>query len=199
MAKFEAYGRWASLSEESRGVSLMSDIKGGYDVHENVIRLSLLKAAMESDRWEDFGMRKSVYRAVFHNANWIGAHIPQLHDELVHVPVVVDADPSSKGTVSARTPFVVVDDDFVIIDTLKVAESADGFIVRLYEASGGLRRARVNFPLLKSEEWAKPVISSLLEEPVGLPAIDKVEGQALTFYVTLNAFQVLTLKIARVK
>jgi alpha-mannosidase len=42
-AKFEVCGhKWADLSESNYGVALLNDCKYGYDVHENVLRLSLI-------------------------------------------------------------------------------------------------------------------------------------------------------------
>jgi alpha-mannosidase len=197
-AKFETYGRWANLAEQSRGVCIMSDIKGGFDVHEQVVRLSLLKSTMEPDRWQDFGVRKFFYRGVFHNSDWLGAKIPQLHDELVHQPVLIEGDPDSTGTSGHTESWVVVDDDWVILDTLKVTEAHDGFIARFYDASGGARRAKVEFPLLKSSDWSELKIVDLLEDPYG-DTIAKLPGESLSFYVTVKAFEIVSVKITRAK
>lgn len=44
-AQFEVCGhRWADLSEGGYGVSLLNDCKYGYDIHDGVLRLSLLRA-----------------------------------------------------------------------------------------------------------------------------------------------------------
>jgi alpha-mannosidase len=197
MAKFEAYGRWASLSEESRGFTLMSELKGGFDVHDKIVRMSLLKSSMDVDRWEDFGMRKTTYRAVFHNASWSEAKIPLINDELVHVPVVIGSRSGGKGKAPSISAFVTSSDDLVIVDTLKVAEASDGFIVRIYEASGGLRRSKITFPLLKSSEWKDAVVVNLLEDDLKESPIVKVTGDELAFDVTLRAFQILSLKVTR--
>ncbi|KAK8894152.1 Alpha-mannosidase 2C1 [Tritrichomonas musculus] len=82
-AKFEASGRWADLSDANGGVSLMSDVKSGFDVHEDVIRMSLLKSPMQPDSWADFGVRKFAYRAVFHSTPFEESRVPLLSDELI--------------------------------------------------------------------------------------------------------------------
>jgi alpha-mannosidase len=197
MAKFEVYGRWAELGEESRGVALMSESKGGYDVHDGIMRMSLLKSSMNPDRWQDFGVRKFIYRGVFHNSGWNDAHIPLIHDELIYSPLTVEVNPESKGRLPQSTEFVSVDDDWVVLDTLKVAEEHDGFIARFYEAGGSLRRVKVVFPLLESKDWKNPIVVSFLEDQFGNECVEKIEATALSFFITVKPFEVLSLKIAR--
>ena len=44
VARFEVCAhRWADLSEPGYGVALLNDCKYGYDIHGNVMRLSLLR------------------------------------------------------------------------------------------------------------------------------------------------------------
>jgi alpha-mannosidase len=87
MATFEAAGRWADLSDAAGAVAICSDVKAGFDFHEGIVRMSLLKAPMQTDRSADFGVRKFTYRIAFHDGNDT-AKIVQLSDEL-NVPVVV--------------------------------------------------------------------------------------------------------------
>ena len=55
-ARFESVGhQWADLSERGYGVSLLNDCKYGYDIKDNVIRLSLLKSAINPDPDADIG------------------------------------------------------------------------------------------------------------------------------------------------
>jgi alpha-mannosidase len=196
LAKFEVYGRWTDLGEDSRGLALMSECKGGFDVHDGVVRMSLLKSSMYPDRWQDYGVRKFIYRSVFHGTSWDDAHIPQIHDELVVFPVVINSA-GGGGKISRTQDFVLVEDDWLILDTLKVAEKEDGFVCRFYDAGRGARRPKVTFPLLKSGDWKNPVIVDLHENPMG-GEVEKIAGDELSFYVEAQAFQVVTLKIERV-
>ncbi|OHS97465.1 glycosyl hydrolase [Tritrichomonas foetus] len=187
MARFEANGRWCDLAEDGRGIAIMADTKNGWDVHENVMRLSLLKAPMASDRWEDFGKRKFFYRAVFHNNSFAKAKIPQIADELNIPPVQVDAN--GEGLLSAQQKFVDITDDHIILETLKVAEDnsdEESFIARFYESSGTGRKATVTFPLLKADEWEDAELVSTLEKPFqnkDRVFVHKVEGFDVIYYV----------------
>ena len=48
------------LSERNYGVSLLNDCKYGHDIKDNVIRMSLLKAATHPDHLQDQGMFMSL-------------------------------------------------------------------------------------------------------------------------------------------
>ena len=101
----------------------------------------------------------------------------------------------SSGQSPTDTAFVTVSDDQVVLDTLKLAEDVDGFVCRFYDASGGARKATVNFPLLKSADWQDPVIVSLLEEE--LYGIQKVGGNSLSFELSLHPFEIVSVLIKR--
>jgi alpha-mannosidase len=161
--------------------------------------MTLLKSSNAPDRWQDFGMRKFVYRAVFHNTEWLEAHLPHLHEELVVVPVAVNGNATSSGTLGHSEAFVRINDDWIILETLKVAEAFDGFVARFYEASGGTRIGLVEFPLLKRDDWTDPIIVDFHEDQLDSGRIERVNASHLAFYVKLNTFQILNLKIVRSK
>ena len=65
VARFEVCAhRWADLSEPGYGVALLNDCKYGYDVHGNVMRLSLLRAPGWPDPASDQGVAPLLVRAV---------------------------------------------------------------------------------------------------------------------------------------
>lgn len=197
MAKFEVFGRWADLSEQDRGVSLMSDVKSGFDIHETIMRMSLLKAPLQEDQWEDFGQRKFTYRAVFHNNTFSEAKIQDLHNELITPPVV--SKTSKSGDLGSEQSFVTISNHNIVLDTLKIAETGDGFICRFFESSGTQRQAEVEFPLLKPDEWEDPAIVTLLEKDFisGPKKIVKNNVEKLQFTISLKAFELQSLYIKR--
>jgi alpha-mannosidase len=199
LAKFEAAGRWVDLSETTNGVSLCSDVKAGFDVHEGIIRMSLLKAPLQTDKWADFGVRKFSYRAVFHRGGFENSNIVKHSDELV-VPVVVrdyrqPTEPIDDGAIPMTSEFVSVDDDAVVLETMKPAFDHDGFVCRFYEASGGWRRTRVTFPLLASPEWDVEIVD-LLERSIN-GSVQKVGAGQLMFEFALKAFELTTVLLTR--
>ena len=198
MARFEANGRWADLSDASGGVAICSDVKAGFDVHEGVMRLSLLKAPMQTDRWADFGIRKFVYRLILHNSNFDSSHIAELSDEL-NTPVVVSECSANQSNVNLllqnNSNFVTISDSSIILETLKPAyDNSEGFIARFYESTGGWRKCTIKLPLLESSKW-KVELVNLLETPLkeSSKALSLIENEKeLTINLEFNAFQLIS-------
>ena len=199
MAKFEVAGRWADLSDSSSGVSLCSNVKAGFDVHDGVVRMSLLKAPLQTDKWADYGVRKFDYRVVFHDGGFGNSNIVALSDEL-NVPVatteyVQPSTPISDDALPATAEFVVVDNAKVVVETLKPAFDVDGFVVRVYEASGGWQKATVRFPLLDNSKW-EVIPVNLLEKPVEAKVKQNGTPQ-LSFDIELRAFELESVLLKR--
>ena len=199
MAKFEVAGRWADLSDSSSGVSLCSNVKAGFDVHDGVVRMSLLKAPLQTDKWADYGVRKFDYRVVFHDGGFGNSNIVALSDEL-NVPVatteyVQPSTPISDDALPATAEFVVVDNAKVVVETLKPAFDVDGFVVRVYEASGGWQKATVRFPLLDNSKW-EVIPVDLLEKPIEAKVKQNGTPQ-LSFDIELNAFELESVLLKR--
>ncbi|MCP4642928.1 MAG: alpha-mannosidase, partial [bacterium] len=53
--------KWADLSEGDYGVSLLNDCKYGYDIKDNVMRLSLLRSPVDPDPHADEGEHHFTY------------------------------------------------------------------------------------------------------------------------------------------
>ena len=137
LAKFEVCGhKWADLSEGDYGVSLLSDCKYGYDVHDNVLRLTLLKGAVSPDPEADRGRHTFTYALLPHNGDWRMETVDEAY--ALNYPLLtrfVPAGTRGGGLLPTRYAFASVDDTRVIIETIKKAEDGeDGIIVRLYEA-----------------------------------------------------------------
>src|SRR5262249_30252000 len=80
-ARFESCAhKWADLSECNYGVALLNDCKYGYDIHANVIRLSLLKSATSPDPTADQGEHVMIYSLLPHLGDWRAGVIPTAYD-----------------------------------------------------------------------------------------------------------------------
>ncbi|NGZ78020.1 alpha-mannosidase [Saccharibacillus alkalitolerans] len=78
MARFETVGhQWADLSDRGYGVSLLNDCKYGYDIKDNVMRLSLIKCAQHPDTEADQGAHEFTYALLPHEGDWLsGGTVP---------------------------------------------------------------------------------------------------------------------------
>ena len=158
MARFETCAhKWADLSEGNYGVALLNDCKYGYDIHDNVIRLSLLKSATNPDDNADQGEHLMSYSLLPHSGDWRGEVIPAAYD--LNVPLILRRVSGASGKESLGS-LVSVDADYAVIETVKRAEDGNGLIVRLYEdhRNRGTVTLRTGFPLASAQ------VCNLLEE-----------------------------------
>lgn len=154
-ARFEvAAQRWADLSEGDYGVALLNDCKYGYDIKDNVMRLTLIKSAIRPDALADKGRHQFTYSLLPHAGDWRAAGadagdgvIRQAAD--LNNPLQAAVAPAAHGqteppagpALPLNFSFAEVDAEHVLIDTVKQAEDGDGWIVRLYEAQQQRRQA----------------------------------------------------------
>ncbi|MGG0741325.1 alpha-mannosidase [Niallia taxi] len=166
MAKFETVGhQWADLSEPDYGVSLLNDSKYGYDIKENTMRITLLKAAIHPDPHADQGTHSFVYSLYPHIGDWREARTVEKAYDL-NDPVKVFA-----GKETNEASFLEVDANHVWIDAIKPAYDGNGMIIRLHEYEG--RRGNVTLKVLKNNSsWVE---TDLMEEPIGEYAVTPIK------------------------
>jgi alpha-mannosidase len=166
MARFEVCAhRWVDLGEGGYGVSLLNDSKYGHDIHDNVMRLTLLKSGIFPDATADQGRHRFMYSLLPHQGDWREAQVVRRAYEL-NVPLqavgeINNAVSGASGANSKETySFLQTDCEHVIVETVKPAEDGDGLIVRLYEAHNQRGNGTITF--------ARPIVSAqecnLLEE-----------------------------------
>jgi len=150
VARFEVCAhRWADLSEPGYGVALLNDCKYGYDVHGNVMRLSLLRAPGWPDPQTDQG-RHHVSYALFPHAGdlraaGVVAEAEAFNLPLVAVPAATDAP---RGGTSPSTASVVrADRPNVTVEAVKRADREHAVVVRVSEAWGRRGRVRLSTSL----------------------------------------------------
>ncbi len=190
-ARFEVCAqRWADLSEGGYGVSLLNDSKYGYDIHDNVMRLTLLKSAISPDPEADQGLHRFTYSLLPHQGDWRAAQTVRRAYEL-NVPVLLTPGflPAEQHE-PASDSFLSTDCPHVVIDTVKPAEDGNGLIVRLYEAHNRRGRGSLTFatPLLSAEAC------NLLEEPLGTA---HYQGNMLSFQVRPFEIKTFRVRLAR--
>ena len=201
-AKYEVFGRWADLSDRTGGITICSDVKSGYDIHEGNMMLSLLKAPLQTDKWNDYGKRHFTYKVEFHSTPFNGFHATSLSDEL-NYPLLIHTIEFHKNqnninaeNIPNEGMFVYVQNDSqpngIIIETLKLLNNND-IIARIYESNGGRERGSINFPFLNRENWR--VYKTNLKESI-IPENEvktNTDQNWIQFEIELNSFEILTL------
>ena len=133
-ARFEVPGhRWADLSQGDYGVAILNDCKYGYDVHENVLGLSLLKSAVRPDETADRKVHHFTYSLYPHRGTAETADVTKAAINL-NMPVLTQCVPAAgQGESFVRSSFVHTDCGHILLDTVKLAEDGKSCVVRLYE------------------------------------------------------------------
>jgi len=195
VARFEVCAhRWADLSEPGYGVALLNDCKYGYDVHGNVMRLSLLRSPGWPDPESDQGSHHFSY-ALFPHAGDLREAGVVAEAEAFNIPLVVVSPPRREGwfgyapsLMSPRSEsFVSADRPNVTIEAVKKADREDALVVRISESWGTRGPVRISTTL--------PVRSAtrvdLLERDLGdVPCAGGVVE------LDLRPFELVTVKFA---
>jgi alpha-mannosidase len=132
-ARFEVCAhKWADLSEEGYGISLMNDCKYGYDIRDSVMRLTLLKSATSPNVDADREHHSFVYSLYPHQNSWKQGDVANMAYKL-NCPMYAICTAVHPGVLPGEFYFVKTNSDNVMIDVVKQAEDSADVIVRLYE------------------------------------------------------------------
>lgn len=139
-AKYEVCGhKWADLSEGNYGVALLNDCKYGYDAHENVLRLSLLRSPTIPDPTSDIGHHEFSYALLPHAGNWRQAQVDRRAYEF-NIPMIAHLLPATRSAANSFIPeshsFLHYDYDGLIVEAFKQAEDKRGYILRSFDSHG---------------------------------------------------------------
>ena len=185
MAKYEICAhKYVDLSENNYGVALLNDCKYGYRVKGNVLDLNLLRSTSFPGSEADQGVHEFTYSLYPHWKNHIEGRVLQTAYEL-NVPLKVISSNRIRlnGT---KTSFMKIDNENVIIETVKKAEYGDDIIVRLYECSGGSVKTNIKFGF----EVKDVQMVNLLEE-----AVESLKFNQGNMELKFKPFEIHTLKI----
>jgi alpha-mannosidase len=145
-AKFEVPAlRWADLSDESYGVSILNESKYGYDTKGNVIRLSLLRSPAWPDPHADEGAHRFAYSVYPHAGNWERAGTARRGYEL-NYPLLVRIEPGHEGSLPAQHSFLAIDSPSVFLAALKKAQDDESLVLRLFRLGGGSGETEITLP-----------------------------------------------------
>jgi alpha-mannosidase len=179
LARFEVCGhRFADLSDRDGGVALMNNCKYGYKVFGRTLDLNLLRSPHYPDATADRGSHSFTYSVYPHEGAVEASDVVAEAHLLNQSPLMVP------GALDFRLPFALFSAG-VLVETVKKAEDADAWIVRLYEPVGRHAAAlcRVENAILHE--------ATLLEEKGKKLRIDRDGSCELTF----RPFEIKTLMI----
>jgi alpha-mannosidase len=185
-AQFEVPAiRWADISDEKHGFSLVNNSKYGYDAKGNVLRLSLLRSPEWPDPHADEGHHEFTYSLYPHAGSWREALTVRQGYELNYELLAVPTE-KHQGALPGEHAFVEVKAENVVLTAFKKAEDDDALIVRFYEWAGKETEVKIQLP--PGAESAQD--ADLMERPLSALPL-----QAGVVTVNTKPYEIKTVKV----
>jgi len=137
--------RFADLSQDDYGVSLLNRAKYGHDIKGSTLRLSLLRSPKWPDPTADRGRHRIEYALYPHAGGWRDAGTVRRAAEY-NAPLLVRATGRHAGTAPAERSFLSLTPDPFVLASLKQAEDSPAWIVQWYDARGDGGIAELTLP-----------------------------------------------------
>ncbi len=167
--------RWADVSSDGYGVSLLNNAKYGYDIKGNLMRLSLLRSPVWPDPTADRGKHEIHYALYPHAGTWKQAATVHRGYEY-NYPLIAVETGRHAGSLSLSRSFVQLDAPNLVLTTIKKAEDSNAWIIQWYETNGERTTATLTLPV----------------KPKRVLRSDFIEGSGAEIPVRGNAFSVPT-------
>jgi alpha-mannosidase len=163
----------------------MNDCKYGYSVKGTDIGLTMLKCGTSPDYMADKGKHLFTYSLFAHSGVSRDSKTNKMATLLNNPPIVV-ATKNTGERMCETVPFIAVDKDNVLVETVKKAEDGNGYIIRLYETLNKRTNAKVSFGFDAKEVH----LVNLIEEE-----ISQLDKNCNSVDVTVKPFEIITLRV----
>ena len=184
-AKFEVCAhKYADLSDGGYGIALINDCKYGYDIHDGVMQLSLLRSPTHPNA-VDRGEIAFTYAICPHTGTLVQSDVAK-QAYLLNYPMTVLPTVGNADVLPVSYSLVSVDCDHVLCETVKEAEESDALILRLYEYKNMSGKIKITFGF----DVKQVFVCDLLEND--LTELD-INGRSIS--VDVKNFEILTLKV----
>ncbi len=186
-ARFEVCAhKYADLSEGAYGVALMSDCKYGYDIHDGLMQLSLLKTPTWPNENADFGEDiRFTYSLCPHAGTFAESNVPALAYDLNNPMFAVKATGVNSIFPEAFS-MVKTDAENLLCEVIKEAEDSSATILRFYESKNIRTTAEITLGFQADRCYLCDLMENELEE---LPI---VKGKIT---LPVRGFEIITLKV----
>ncbi len=145
-ARFEVPAeKWADMTSGNYGVSLLNNSKYGYDIKDNIMRLSLLRSPKWPDPTQDMGKHEINYALYPHAGSWQEADVVKRGWEY-NEPLITVTNGVHAGNLPDSYSFIKLDEDNLILTSVKKAEDTDAWIYQWYESEGKETKATLTLP-----------------------------------------------------
>lgn len=152
--------KWADLSNNEFGISILNNSKYGYDTRNNVMRLSLLRSPIWPDPTADRGDHSFEYSLYPHKGKVEESETIFKGYEF-NYPLITYVTDLHQGTLPLEKTFVQIEPQNVIITSIKQSEeNENAIIITMYESKGIDSKVEISLPFTP----AQIVETNFLEE-----------------------------------
>ncbi len=141
--------KWVDVSNGQTGLALLTASKYGYSVHNDELRLTLMRSAGNPDIYPNLGKFKIRYALYPHSGDWKNGVWAEGDD--FNVPVEAKEPPSlalvnEHATRPEEASFISLDGTGVYMTGLKRSEDGDELVIRLVETNGDEKTLNLSLP-----------------------------------------------------
>lgn len=198
MAKFEVCNhKWADLSENGYGVSILNDSKYGFATSGGVMRLSLLRSPKAPDQFADMKLHKIRWAILPHQG---GLGSTTVHTAFnFNNPLKLAQSSKSLEASAFTSPVKLTGNPSLILDCVKRGEDDEdvsrgelakrkgkSVILRIYDSLGGTSKGTIETSLDVKRVWK----TSLLEDDESELKIESGKVK-----IILRPFEVATFRL----
>jgi alpha-mannosidase len=185
-ARFEVCAhKYADLSDGGYGISLMNDCKYGYDIHDGVMQISLLRSPKDPNPEADMGKHSFTYSLYPHEGNLVQSDTVR-RAYMLNVPLTALPASGDGDVIPTEFSAISIDCDHAACETVKEAEDGEGTVIRIYE----YKNIRDKLSVSTAIPFRKAYLCDLLEREIcELPVIDGKIACAI------KGFEIITIKL----
>ena len=195
-AKFEVPAhKYVDLSDEMYGVTLLNDCKYGYDVKDNMMRITLLRSPLTPDPIEipkgyvnpyaDQGEIEFMYSIYPHSGDCKEALSVRKGYEF-NYPLMPILAEKRGGNRNPEHSFIKITPENLILSVVKKAEDSGQQIIRLYEVKGQRVQGHIVFDRPVQRAW----VTNMLEEKG-----EELDVQQNSVSLIVQPYEIVTLLI----
>jgi alpha-mannosidase len=173
------------------GVTLVQDSKYGHSIKGNDLRLRMVRSSFDPDHAPEVAQSTVRYSIYLHDQPATPAELTRLGANWNHPPLVIPAN-LQEGTAPASESFLQVENENVVLTSLKKPEEGEGVVLRLAELNGVTTEATVHL----HSELIVGLATATLVDPMERPIEGSLSYSEGTLKVTIPAHNFVSVRLS---
>lgn len=172
--------KWADLSDDEHGITLVNDCKYGHSCVDDTLRLTLIRASYDPDPIPEVGDHKIRFGVIAHQGPCDVTQAMRAGEEFNSYMSII-SETVHGGILPPQKSFAQVLTPNVFLSAIKKAEGSDGIVVRIFEVEGKDTQAQITLSGI-IKPGARAVETDILERLLEKNTA-KLDGDILSVYI----------------